>query len=102
VFYHVICGRRVGWFVRWWVFPPMAGGVARVFVGGVMKTSMIKTARQEAPRRDQSTEPPVDKAHWQTATLPRLSGGKAHPGEWRPGESAGRSYERVVADWWWI
>lgn len=87
---------------REWVDLPMAGGAVRVFVGDVMKTSTIKTAKREAPRRDQPTEPPVDKAQWQTAILPRLNGGKAHPGEWRPGKAAGRGYERVVSDWWWI
>jgi hypothetical protein len=102
VFYHVCFLLRDG--LVWapvGVFP-MAGGTGWVSFGSAMKTSTIKTARREAPRRDQPTEPPVDKAQWQTAMLPRLNGGKAHPGEWRPGESAGRGYERVVSEWWWI
>jgi hypothetical protein len=67
-----------------------------------MKTTMTKTDKQEALRREIAERFPAEKTRWQTAMLPRLHGGKAQPGEWRPGESAGRGYERVVSDWWWI
>ena len=47
-----------------------------------------------------STQPQDGPNHWKTAAPLRI--GNHSNGEWSPGASAKRGYERAVEDWWWI
>lgn len=64
----------------------------------------MKTRSAGKPRtkkaKQMSSQPQDGPSHWKTAAPLRI--GNHSNGEWSPGASAKRGYERAVEDWWWI
>jgi hypothetical protein len=66
-----------------------------------MKTQH-KTAEKYQPAREHDHVLP-EATKWNKAVPPRIAAkNSAQTGEWRPGESAHRGYEKAVEDWWWL
>jgi hypothetical protein len=76
--------------------------MVRRMLGVPMKTQRAQISRGKTTQ--EKMKPSPEAVRWKMAVPPRL--GRREPvgpvGEWRPGESAKRGYEKAVEDWWWL
>ena len=75
----------------------------RVLVA-TMKTTQAHPGHAAISSHHHPAQPEPEPVTWHKATLPKIR--RREPagavGEWRPGESTRRGYEKAVEDWWWL
>lgn len=74
--------------------------------GAACLVGPMKTQRPPSPGKStqDNIQPSPETVRWKTAVPLRVVRGDlaGAVGEWRPGESAKRGYEKAVEDWWWL